>query len=375
MSAAGRRGLLLGWLLACSAAQGGPEPADPPFWPEEVASRIGRAAERSGSTALVVIQGGDAVFEWGAVSRRFNGHSLRKSLLNALLGVAVERGLLDLDRPVGSFDLPGGGELNEVERSATVRHLLMSRSGIYLRAANETPAAIFARPRRNAHGPGEYWYYNNWDFNALGVILEKSTGLGIGEAFHRWIAVPIGMKDFRPGDVSYESWLGSAHPAYPFWISARDLAAFGWLYAREGRWGDSAVIPRAWVRASTRSYSETGASGYGFLWWVESGGRLCVPGMEFPPGSFMGVGLGGQVLVVVPACRLVVAHLVDTGRSTFERLRWLVLGDPVEPEELVAVLRPIFRQAACPGEDSGLGSNGLLDRSLGYREHGESFVR
>jgi CubicO group peptidase (beta-lactamase class C family) len=320
-----------------------------PGWPEAVTIRVGSAAEQAGSSALVVAHRGEVVLDWGATSRRLNGHSLRKSLLSALLGAAVDRGLLDVDRSVGSFGLPEDEKLNDVERSATVRELMMSRSGIYLRAANESPATMLRRPRRNAHPPGEHWYYNNWDFNALGVIFERSSGLGIGEAFHRWIAVPVGMKDFRPEDVTYESWPGSRHPAYPFWITARDLATFGLLFAREGRWGERQVISREWVRASTRSYSDTGVSGYGFMWWVESGGRLYVPDLEFPSGSFMGVGLGGQYLVIVPACRLVVANLVDTGRSRLERLRWLIFGDSVESDELVDILRPIFYQIGCAG--------------------------
>ena len=329
------------------AAQAVAEASDPPFWPEEITSQIGGAAERAGSSALVVIHRGNVVLEWGAISKRLNSHSVRKSLLSALMGVAVERGLLDVGRPVGSFDLPEGEKLNDVERSATVRELMMSRSGIYLRAANETPTVMLKRPRRNAHTPVEHWYYNNWDFNALGVIFEKSSGLGIGEAFHRWIAVPIGMKDFLPEHVTYESWLGSKQPAYPFWITARDLAAFGLLMAQEGRWGNRQVISREWVQASTHSYSDTGVSGYGFMWWVESGGKLHASDMKFPSGSFMGYGLGGQYLVIVPACQLVVVNLVDTGKSKLGRLRWVVFGRSVKPDELVSILRPIFVQAGC----------------------------
>ena len=129
--------VMLSFVLAAQAIA---EASDPPFWPEEITSQIDRAAERAGSSALVVIHRGDVVLEWGAITKRFNSHSARKSLLSALMGVAVDRGLLDIDRPVGSFDLPEGGKLNDVERSATVRELMMSRSGIYLRAANETPA-------------------------------------------------------------------------------------------------------------------------------------------------------------------------------------------------------------------------------------------
>jgi CubicO group peptidase (beta-lactamase class C family) len=332
---------------SCDDAQSIAEASDPPFWPEELTSQIGGAAERAGSSALVVVHRGNVVLEWGAISERLNVQSVRKSLLSALIGVAVDRELLDVARPVGSFDLPEGGKLNDVERSATVRELMMSRSGIYLRAVNASPAAVLKRPRRNAHAPGEHWYYNNWDFNALGVIFEKASGLGIGEAFQQWIAVPIGMKDFVPEDVTYESWLSSRHPAYPFWITARDLAAFGLLLAQEGRWGNRQVISREWVRASTHSYSDTGVSGYGYMWWVESGGKLRAPDMKFPSGSFMGYGVGGQYLVIVPACELVVVNLVDTGESNLGRLRWLVLGRSVGSDELVSILRPIFLQAGC----------------------------
>ena len=52
------------------------------------------------------------------------------------------------------------------------------------------------RPARGSHAPGTFRYYNNWDFNVLGTIFEKRTGLKIGEAFYQRIAKPIGMQDF-----------------------------------------------------------------------------------------------------------------------------------------------------------------------------------
>jgi hypothetical protein len=135
------------------------EASNPTFWPEEITSQIGCAADRIGSSAFVVIHRGNVVLEWGAISKRLNIRSVRKSLLSALIGIAVERKLLDIGRPVGSFDLPEGEKLNAVERSATVRELMMSRSSIYLRAVNETPMTMLKRPRRNSRLPGEQWYY------------------------------------------------------------------------------------------------------------------------------------------------------------------------------------------------------------------------
>ena len=83
------------------------------------------------------------------------------------------------------------------------------------------------RPARGSHEPGTFWYYNNWDFNALGTIYEHATGTGIYDALDRLIAKPIGMQDYRPEDGVYFPGAASIHRAYPLRMSARDLARFG----------------------------------------------------------------------------------------------------------------------------------------------------
>ena len=82
--------------------------------------------------------------------------------------------------------------------------LLEARSGVYHPALYETPAMAKQRPARGSHEPGTFWYYNNWDFNALGTIYEHATGSGIYDALDRLIARPIGMQDYdrRMGFIS-----------------------------------------------------------------------------------------------------------------------------------------------------------------------------
>lgn len=55
---------------------------------------------------------------------------------------------------------------------------------------------IDRKPARGSFGPGEEFYYNNWDFNVLGTIFETETGIALGVAFNQWIAQPLGMQDF-----------------------------------------------------------------------------------------------------------------------------------------------------------------------------------
>jgi hypothetical protein len=65
-------------------------------------------------------------------------------------------------------------KLNTAEKQATIRDLLMSRSGVYHEAAGEHQEMIDARPERGSHAPETYFYCNNWDFNALHATVALS---------------------------------------------------------------------------------------------------------------------------------------------------------------------------------------------------------
>src|SRR6202008_3850881 len=119
--------------------------------------------------------------------------------------------------------------LTAEEKGATVRDLLMARSGIYHAALYETAAMAAQRPRRFSHKPGSFWHYNNWDFNTLGTIYERAVRSPIFDGFEREIGRPIGMQDYRPADGESVTGPASVYPAYPFKMSARDLARFGLL--------------------------------------------------------------------------------------------------------------------------------------------------
>jgi CubicO group peptidase (beta-lactamase class C family) len=236
---------------------------------------------------------------------------MRKSLLNALYGIGVAAGRIMLDRTIGELGIddqaPG---LSETEKQATIRDLLMARSGVYHAAAYEAPDMKAERPQRGSHPPGSHWYYNNWDFNTLGFIYQKLVGDDVFHGFETRIAKPIGMEDFSAGDGKFVFEPSSDYPAYTFRLTARDLARFGWLCVNRGRWFNAQVIPADWVAQSTKPWSrgERGLD-YGYLWWVVPPGTLWGhPSLE---GTFMALGYGGQGLAVVPNLRLVVVQLID----------------------------------------------------------------
>jgi CubicO group peptidase (beta-lactamase class C family) len=265
------------------------------------------------TAAVVVVVGGEVLDEWGDTATKYNIHSIRKSFLSAMYGIHVREGRIDLSKTMEQLGIDDKEpSLTATEKKATVHDLLKARSGVYHPALYETAAMKAARPARGSHEPGTFWYYNNWDFNALGIIFERSVKNSLFREFKARIADPIGMQDFSIDDTEYVTGADSVYAAYPFRMTARDMARFGLLFLRQGSWRGTQVVPKDWVAESTTSYSDSGGSGgYGYLWWVAANGKH-FPGATLPDGSYSARGAGGHYILVVPAYDLVVVHRVNT---------------------------------------------------------------
>lgn len=286
-------------------------PADAGFSAEGW-SRLADEGKRSGASSVLVVYDGAILFQFGKTTTRYMCHSVRKSLMSMLVGIHVETGEINTSltlNELGIDDIPP--KLTDAEKRATVLDLLTARSGIYHLAAYETSNMKAKRPDRGSHPSGTFWSYNNWDFNALLTIFEKQTGSKFFEAFQHDIAVPIGLEDFRLRDGYYHHEPAkSEHPAYPFQLSARDLARIGLLMANGGRWGERQIVPEAWVKSSTQPHSTIpawhGFDGYGYLWWTGGAGRDRV---------FSAQGVGGHSVDVMPDRKLVFVFRLDTYRG------------------------------------------------------------
>lgn len=283
-------------------------------WNAEKLKAAWAYAESIDTAAALVVHDGLIVDEWGETARPFSCHSMRKSILSFLYGIQVNSGKINLDRTMQSLGINDNEpSLTETEMQATIRMVLKARSGIYHPALYETAGMAARRPKRGSHAPDTFWYYNNWDFNSAGTIFENLTGRGVFEEFEDRLAIPLGMQDFdRVEHTRYVAGADSVHPAYPFQLSARDLARFGLLCVRGGRWNDQQIVPPSWMAESTKSYSDAGGSGgYGYMWWVAANGRH-FGGAQIPDGSYSARGNRGHYIVVIPEWDIVVVHRVNT---------------------------------------------------------------
>lgn len=286
--------------------------------------------EASGSSAMMILVDGKKAFEWGNTERRHTIHSIRKAILNSLYGIKVHEGVIDTNSTIGELGIDDIRGLSVEEKSARVADLLKSRSGIYHSAAAVSEGMLRGKPERGSHSPGEYYYYNNWDFNVLGAILELQTGKSIFRLFFEEIAVPLGMKDFKGEYASLDlSTIGeeepfhfpetdgfyqyepskSGFPAYHFRMSARDLALYGQLYLQKGQWKGEQIIPKSWIEDSTSPYSVYNPAygiAYGMLW------NVLMKTDRRSSRSFYHTGTGVHMLGIYPASELVLVHRVDT---------------------------------------------------------------
>lgn len=254
--------------------------------------------------AFLVITHGKVVLADGALAEPIIVASVRKSLLSALYGIAIQEKKIALDAPISRYGITDDVALSEAERATPVRALLEARSGIYIPASAETAKMKADRPARGSHPAGTFWYYNNWDFNVLGDIYQRATSKPVFTAFAARIAEPICMQDFdRYRDVEYlYDPLAPRFPAYHIALSARDLARFGMLYLNKGRWGDRQIVPAAWIAQSTTRVADTDMQvpllgSYGYLWWLPKPDGGLPDVLE---GSFTASGVGGQMMTVIP---------------------------------------------------------------------------
>lgn len=284
-------------------------------WSAEKLNKAKAYYETLDSTAVIAIYDGKILFEWGDVVKNTNAHSVRKSFLSALYGIYHDKGVLELNETLGELKINELKPLNEVEQQATVEDLLTSRSGVFLQSGEESWRMRRARPLRGNFAPGTFFYYNNWDFNALGTIFNKKTEKDLFKVFNDKIAEPLGMEHFslEQTDYKYEP-RRTIHPSYLFKMSARDMARFGQLYLQNGSWNDQRLIPEDWIKQSTSVQAQVPGNdvyGFGFMWWVADAGPFADQELISAVGRY------GQSIDIVKSDDLVFVHRVDSEKRRF----------------------------------------------------------
>lgn len=297
-------------------------------------SEIAGIVRPRGGPAGTILKGGRIVAEWGDTARPDVTFSVAKSYLSMLAGIAIGDGLIgSVDDKVGAtvrtghFDGAHNGQI-------TWRHLLTQSSewdGVLWEKSDQVDHfRQVGGPENNTRkgqlrerqAPGTYYEYNDVRVNVLAFALLHRFGRSLPDVLRERIMDPIGAsRDWEwhgyetswtdVGGKRVQSVSGGSHWGGGLFIPTRDHARVGLLVARDGRWGDKQLLPSGWM-AQSLTPSTTNA-GYGFLWWLNRGGRNYP---SAPHDSWFALGAGTNLIWVAPTQDLVaVVRWIDKSKA------------------------------------------------------------
>lgn len=283
--------------------------------------------------AVVVVYEGQIVGEKYATgfdrNSKLMGWSMAKSITNALIGILVRKGKLQLNSlaPVAEWQ-------NDERKEITLNHLLQACSGLSWSESYFVPTsdfhnmfirsddkAAYAATRKLKHTPGEHFQYSSGTTNILSRIIRQTVS---DEQYYRFpyeeLFYKTGMNHTLLEPDPSGTFVGSS---YGFG-SARDWARFGMLYLNDGIWNGERILPEGWVKYTTTPAPATQMGEYGAQWWLNKGSKdnaniRKYP--ELPSDAYWADGFEEQYVMVIPSKKLVLVRLgVSHHRFDFTRL-------------------------------------------------------
>ena len=283
---------------------------------------------------LFVLHNGNLLYEnyWNnnSANSKHIAFSVTKSFVSALVGIALDEGLIDnIEDPITKYlpDFNGTGY-----EGVRIKDILQMSSGVDFNEDYADPKSDinrfgratargssfrdFAKSLERGREPGTYHHYVSIDTQVLGFLLAEVTGMPLKEYLYKKIWNKIGMEDdafFIVDNNGVEMALGGLN------ATLRDYAKFGELYLNRGKWNGEQVVPASWVDASHTTdgphlkpgESELSSSpwGYGLQWWV--------PG--FPDTDYTASGVYNQYIYIDPLTNVVIAKTSSNHRYTSEK--------------------------------------------------------
>jgi CubicO group peptidase (beta-lactamase class C family) len=291
--------------------------------------------------SLIVQWKGDIVGEryYGGATRatRANIKSASKSIMSALVGIAIAQGKIEgVQQPISAVLRAETRGLDSAKRAITVGDLLSMQAGLQSTSFDNYGAWVTSRnwvayalrqPMISAPGAGSPMIYSTGSTHLLSAILTRATGMSTYSFAERHLARPLGIA-LRPWATDPQ---GIFFGGNDMFMTPRDMLKVGTLYLNRGRVGDRQLLDSAWIDSSfvTRTSSPWNGNRYGYGWWT-----------RYAHGHDVRFawGYGGQFIFVVPTLALVVVATSDA-ESRREGDHNRALHRLLEDEIIPAILR------------------------------------
>lgn len=331
----GMDSVLLQQAIEFAKSQETPRPRDYSDQVKIFGRLLGPIPKERGGTNGLVIRHGYLVAEFGETKRVEPTYSIAKSFLSAILGLAVDRGLIkNVNDPVSLY-VKDGGYSSAHNSLITWHHHAQQTSEwegeMWGKSHTFIGEAEFGREQRRPRelrDPGTYYEYNDVRINRLSLsllrvwkkplpqILKEEIMDRIG-ASNSWQYLAYDQSEVEIDGKKMKSVSGGTRWGGGLWINSRDEARFGYLFLRRGKWGNKQLISEKWVRMATTP----GLVGpdYGYLWWLNTQ-RKALP--DAPATSYAARGFGSNTIWIDPEHDLVVVWRWHdgSGNEFFKRI-------------------------------------------------------
>lgn len=261
--------------------------------------------------SLVIAVDGEPVFAQAfrgpGIDEAANIKSLSKTVLSALVGMGIDRGVIaSVDQPITDIlDVPEDASARNSE--ITISHLLSMQAGLqrtsgryYGEWVNSDNWVDYALSRPFVAEPGAEMLYSTGSYHLLSAALTEATGRSTLAIARDWLGEPLGI-EIRP-------WLRDPQGIYfggnDMRLSPMALLKIGELYRNDGVHAGEQLLSPEWIDTSwtQRGMSRYTDDRYGYGWFVTdlAGHR-----------AYYGRGYGGQMLYVVPDLEMTVVMTSD----------------------------------------------------------------
>jgi CubicO group peptidase (beta-lactamase class C family) len=284
--------------LALATSFGRNEPFDTPIGP----------VKPRGPASGIITRHGYIVAEWGEPNRVDMTFSVTKTFLTTVVGLAWQRGLIRDVNDYARDYMPPGVDLFDAPHNQAIKwdHLL--------RQTSDWQGTLWGKPdwadrpegqkpqdwpNRKLWEPGTHYKYNDVRVNALGLAALHVWRRPLPDVLREEIMVPIGASSTWRWFGYDNAWVevdgqkmlavgGGGHWGGGMFINAYDMARFGYLFLRNGKWKDRQIVSEKWMQMARTPGPAN--DGYGFANWFLNTGKKALPAAPETVVTFNGNG-------------------------------------------------------------------------------------
>lgn len=257
------------------------------------------------------------------------GWSMSKSVTNALVGVLVLQGQLDIHQPATVAEWQTG---NDPRKQITLDQLLRMSSGLQFEEVYDPlydatnmlygsyDYAAYAAAKPLEVQPDEKWYYSSGTANIVSRIVRQSIPEPYTEVMtfaRKELFNKLGMTSIVLEKDPSGTFVGSSYG----YATARDWARFGLLYLQDGVFNGERILPEGWVAYSVTPTKKAPQGEYGAHFWLNAGvgsDPATRPWPNLPADTFFAIGYQEQTITVIPSRKVVIVRL----GLTVDRSKW-----------------------------------------------------